>query len=33
MNFDNTTIGMLLFYIAGFLALISIALLYIASKK
>lgn len=33
MTYDNTTIGLLLFYGVGFLAAISLTLLYIASKK
>ena len=33
MKFDNTTIGLLLFYGVGFLAIIAIALVYLVSKK
>ena len=33
MTFDNTSIGLLIFYGVGFLVIIALALLYIASKK
>ena len=33
MNFDNVSMGMLLFYIAGALIMILFALIYLVSKK
>lgn len=33
MTFDNQTIGLLLFYLVGALAIIAGALVFIASKK
>ena len=33
MNFDNISMGMLLFYIAGALIMILFALIYLVSKK
>lgn len=33
MTFDNTTIGLLLFYTAGGLIAVTIALIYYASKR
>lgn len=33
MNFDNTTTGLLIFYGVGFLMVIALTLLYMASKK
>lgn len=33
MTFDNTTLGLLMFYIAGGIALLVMVLFYLASKK
>jgi len=33
MSFDNTTLGLIIFYGVGFLMIIAFTLLYIASKK
>ncbi len=33
MTFDNQTIGLMVFYGVGFLMLITIALMYLVSKK